>query len=67
MQELPPDLDSLDEEELDTQRKTRDDRLTALFRRWPKLAGRERQELRRLHEERLRLARYIGRIRRRRA
>ena len=66
MRELPPDLAALDESELVVQRVARDDRLAILFRKWPKLAGREFTELRRLNDERLRLARHFGRIRRRR-
>jgi len=62
MRELPPELAVLDEDELAVQRAIRDDRLATLFRRWPKLAGRELQELRRLYDERLRLARHFGRI-----
>ena len=64
MRELPPDLDALDERSVAMQRTTRDERLTALFRRWPALAARELRELRRLYDERLRLARHVGRKRR---
>jgi hypothetical protein len=64
IRELPPELAVLDEDELVVQRATRDERLAALFRKWPTLAGRELQELRRLNDERLRLARHFGRIRR---
>ena len=63
MRELPQELAALDEDELVVQRVTRDERLAALFRRWPRLAGRELRELRRLYDERLRLARHVGRIR----
>ena len=64
MKDLPPDLGALDDDDLVVQRETRDARLATLFRRWPKLAGRELKELRRLYDERLRLARHFGRIRR---
>jgi hypothetical protein len=64
MRELPPDLAALDDDELVAQRAVRDDRLAVLFRKWPKLGGRELHELRRMYDERLRLARYFGRIRR---
>jgi hypothetical protein len=47
MQELPPDLATLDDHDLVVQRAIRDDRLATLFRRWPKIARRESQELRR--------------------
>jgi hypothetical protein len=66
MRELPPDLAALDSDDLVVQRALRDDRLTILFRKWPTLHGRELHELRRLYDERLRLARYFGRLRRRR-
>jgi hypothetical protein len=66
MRELPPDLAALDDDDLVVQRTARDDRITVLFRKWPRLAGRELHELRRLYDERLRLARHFGRIRRRR-
>jgi hypothetical protein len=63
MKDLPPDLGALDDADLVVQRATRDARLAALFRRWPRLAGREHKELRRLYDERLRLARHFGRLR----
>jgi hypothetical protein len=66
MKDLPPDLRALNDDDLVVQRATRDDRLATLFRRWPKLAGRELNELRRLYDERLRLARHFGGLRRRR-
>jgi hypothetical protein len=65
MQELPNDLATLDDHDLVVERTIRDDRLATLFRRWPRLASRESQELRRLYDERLRLARHFGRVRRR--
>jgi hypothetical protein len=65
MRELPPDLTRLSPDELSVQVQTRDDRLTILFRRWPKLARAELGDLRRLYSERLRLARYLGERRRR--
>lgn len=61
MKELPEDLGRLDEDQLVVQAKVRDERLTPLFRRWPRLARDELRELRRLYSERVRLARYIGR------
>lgn len=67
MRDLPPELATLDDRDLVVQRVARDERIAVLFRKWPKLAGRELQELRRLYDERLRLARHFGRIRRRRA
>jgi hypothetical protein len=64
MKDLPPDLGVLDDDDLVLQRVARDDRIAALFRTWPTLAGRELRELRRLYDERLRLARHLGRLRR---
>ena len=66
MRDLPPELTTLDDRDLVVQRVARDERIAILFRKWPKLAGRELQELRRLYDERLRLARHFGRIRHRR-
>jgi hypothetical protein len=63
MKQLPEDLGRLDEDQLVVQAKVRDERLTPLFRRWPGLARDELRELRRLYSERVRLARYIGRVR----
>jgi hypothetical protein len=63
---LPEDLSQLGDKDVARARVERDQRLTALFRRWPRLDRREQGELRRLHEERIRLARYVGRLRRRR-
>ena len=42
-----------------------DERVTTLFRRWPGLTKAEDRELRKSYAERLRLAKYIGRVRRR--
>jgi hypothetical protein len=64
MKQLPPDLRNLDADELGVQTRTRDERLEPLFRRWPKLARHEFQELTRLYAERLRIARYVGELRR---
>lgn len=58
---LPEDLSELDAPELERAANTRDSRLTPLFRRWPSLSGAERSELKRLYNERLRLARQLGR------
>jgi hypothetical protein len=63
---LPEDLSALDQEELTRARNTRDARLTVLFRRWPALNKVETKEIRQLHDERTRLAKYFGRLRRRR-
>lgn len=65
MERLPEDLSTLDEDELDAAADARDKRVTRLMRRWPKLNRIESRELRRVYGERLRLARYFGRMRRR--
>jgi hypothetical protein len=49
MRDLPPELATLDDGDLVVQRVARDERIAILFRKWPKLAGRELQELRRLY------------------
>jgi hypothetical protein len=60
---LPKDLSTLNQEALRDAMNARDERLSVLFRRWPALSKIERRELRRLHEERLRLAKYVGKQR----
>jgi hypothetical protein len=61
---LPDDLSSLERERLDEARAQHDERTSALFRRWPRLSNGELAELRRLWNERLRLARHFGAHRR---
>jgi hypothetical protein len=65
-QQLPRDLSALEPERLLEARKERDDRLTPLFRRWPALSQLELRELRRLYEERIRIAKHLGALRARR-
>ena len=62
--DLPDDLSVLDTRELTRARVERDDRLTSLFRRWPRLTRSEHRELRSTYAERVRLARFFGRRRR---
>ena len=64
--ELPSDLNALDRPDLDDARTSRDDRLSALFRRWPALSSRELRELRETWRERVRIARHVGSRRARR-
>jgi hypothetical protein len=64
-QHLPEDLSELDAGALERAANSRDNRLSPLFRRWPSLSGVERSELKRLYNERLRLARHLGRRARR--
>jgi hypothetical protein len=61
---LPKDLSSLNQEGLRHARSARDERLSVLFSRWPSLSKVERKEIRRLHNERMRLAKYSGMRRR---
>jgi hypothetical protein len=62
---LPDQLSEMPASELEAARSARDDRLTSLFRRWPRLDATERRELKRLYTERIRIARYLGTLRRR--
>ena len=64
MDELPENLSALDHEALLDERDERDEILRPLFRRWPSLSRLELNKLRRVYEERVRLARWIGRSRR---
>jgi hypothetical protein len=67
VKELPDDLAAVDALELAQQRELRDERIAPLFRRWPALSRLEAVELARIYGERLRIARYLGRLRSRRA
>ena len=66
MKDLPDDLAVMGPAELSEQRALRDDKLARLFRRWPALSRLELRELRHTYAERVRIARYVGRIRERR-
>jgi hypothetical protein len=57
---LPEDVTTLPSEVLEDQAEVRDRYLSSLFRRWPALKGAELGELRRLYDERLRLAKSLG-------
>ena len=63
MKELPDDLAAVPEDELALQRAGRDDLLTRLFRRWPKLSRGEQGELRKVYAECVRIAKFRGRVR----
>ena len=67
MKALPDDLAVMGTAELSEQRALRDDELAPLFQRWPALDRFELRRLRTLYTERLRIARYVGRLRARRA
>jgi hypothetical protein len=60
---LPEDLSTLGPERLEHARTESDALLAPLFRRWPALSKVELRELRRLYDERLRLAKYVGSLR----
>ena len=63
MKELPDDLAAVGDAELSEQRAIRDERLAPLFKRWPALSRPELGRLRQMYEERLRIAKYLGRRR----
>ena len=60
MKEFPEDLAVMGTAELSEQRAIRDDKLVTLFQRWPALNRLELRQLREMHGERLRIARYVG-------
>jgi len=60
---LPRNLSVLDDTELGKARLDRDERMSLLFRSWPSLSDIELRELRRLNDERQRLARHVGTLR----
>jgi hypothetical protein len=61
---LPKNLSLLSASELQDARHDRDERMSVLFRRWPALSKLELRELRTLSDERQRLARHVGVLRR---
>jgi hypothetical protein len=60
---LPRNLSDLDREEVVAARRDRDDRMSVLFRGWPSLSEMEMNELRKLNDERQRLASHLGALR----
>ena len=60
VEQLPEDLSELEPEAVELAARARDKRLAPLFRRWPSLSRPELSELKRLYNERLRLARHLG-------
>jgi hypothetical protein len=64
MENLPGNLLLLDENELRNATHDRDERMSLLFRSWPSLSKLELRELRKLSDERQRLARHRGILRR---
>jgi hypothetical protein len=63
IESLPTNLSALDGSQIRDARRDRDERMSLLFRRWPALSKIELRELRRLSDERQRLARHVGIIR----
>jgi hypothetical protein len=61
---LPTNLSALDREQLREARASRDERMSFLFRGWPSLSTIEMRELRKLSDERQRLAKHVGILRR---
>jgi hypothetical protein len=62
MKELPDDLATMETDDLVQQGVVRDDLLAPLFRRWPRLSRIELRQLTDLYAERVRIARYLGRL-----
>lgn len=67
IENLPRNLQLLDDGDLLAARHDRDERMSVLFRAWPSLSNLELRELKRLSDERQRLARHVGILRRLRA
>jgi hypothetical protein len=65
VRQLPDDLAVMAETELSEHAAVRDAKLAPLFRRWPALSRSELGQLRQIYAERLKIARYLGRRRRR--
>jgi hypothetical protein len=63
IENLPRNLSVLDDTELGRARLDRDERMSLLFRSWPSLSQIELRELRRLSDERQRLAKHAGILR----
>jgi hypothetical protein len=63
VKELPDDLAALDAADLASQITRREELIAPLFRRWPKLSHVETRQLRRLYTERVRIAKYLGKLR----
>jgi hypothetical protein len=63
IENLPRNLSELDATELSLARRDRDERMSLLFSRWPSLSDIEVRELRKLNDERQRLAKHVGILR----
>ena len=64
MKELPEDLATMELDDVAQQAEVRDELLTPLFRQWPRLSQAELRQLKARYRERVRIARYLGRLRR---
>ena len=64
MKDLPDDLAAMETDDLTEQVTVRDELLAPLFRRWPRLNRVEMRKLKILYAERVRIAKYLGRLRR---
>jgi hypothetical protein len=62
--DLPTNLSTLDPEQLEQAKRDRDERMSILFSGWPSVNEAELRELRKLSNERQRLARHVGTRRR---
>jgi hypothetical protein len=60
IKDLPPNLSTLDPDQLEQAKRDRDERMSILFRDWPGVSETEMRELRKLSNERQRLARHVG-------
>ena len=63
IKDLPANLSALDPDQLEQAKRDRDERMSILFRRWPSVNDTEMRELRKLSNERQRLARHVGSVR----
>jgi hypothetical protein len=66
-EQLSNKISELDPDALEHAAIAREKRLSPLFRRWPALSGVELAELMRLYNERVLIAKYLGRRRGRQA
>ena len=63
IKDLPSNLSTLDPDQLEQAKRDRDERMSILFRGWPSVNDTEMRELRKLSNERQRLARHVGNVR----
>ena len=63
IEDLPANLSTLEPEQLDRAKRDRDERMSNLFRGWSSVTNAEMTELRKLSNERQRLARHAGSVR----